>query len=49
VPVIVITSKDLTEEDRRRLEGQVARVLQKSALSLEGLVTELRALVADHL
>jgi len=45
VPVVVITAKDITEEDRRRLNGQVVRVLQKSTLSLEGLVTELRALV----
>ena len=48
VPVVVITAKDVTEEDRRRLNGQVVRVLQKSTLSLEGLVTELRTLVADR-
>jgi CheY-like chemotaxis protein len=47
VPVVVITAKDITEEDRRRLNGQVARVLQKSTLSLEGLTTELRALVKE--
>ena len=31
VPVVVITAKDLTEEDLRRLEGGVKRVFQKGA------------------
>jgi len=31
VPVIVITAKDLTEEDRRRLNGGVERIIQKGA------------------
>jgi signal transduction histidine kinase/DNA-binding response OmpR family regulator/ligand-binding sensor domain-containing protein len=40
VPVVVITAKDITEEDRRRLNGGVARILQKSQLSMEDLVRE---------
>ena len=40
VPVVVITAKDITEEDRRRLNGQVARILQKTQLSMEDLVRE---------
>ncbi len=43
VPVIVITAKDLSDEDRRRLNGEVARILQKSALSMADLVAEVRA------
>ena len=31
VPVIVITAKDLTAEDHQRLNGEVARILQKAA------------------
>jgi glycine cleavage system regulatory protein len=46
VPVIVITSKDVTEEDRRRLDGQVARILQKSGMNIADLVAEVRALTA---
>jgi CheY-like chemotaxis protein len=46
VPVIVITSKDITEEDRRRLDGQVARILQKSGMNIADLVAEVRALTA---
>jgi CheY-like chemotaxis protein len=30
IPVVVITSKDLTAEDRSRLNGEVERVIQKS-------------------
>jgi CheY-like chemotaxis protein len=43
VPVVVITAKELTEEDRERLNGGVARILQKSALRMEDLVTEVIA------
>jgi CheY-like chemotaxis protein len=30
IPVVVITAKDLTDEDRRRLNGGVERIIQKS-------------------
>ena len=40
VPVIVITAKELTAEDRRRLNGQVERILQKGVYRLEELVEE---------
>jgi CheY-like chemotaxis protein len=30
IPVVVVTAKDLTEEDRRRLNGSVLRVIRKS-------------------
>ena len=45
VPVIVITAKDLTQEDRRRLNGEVARILQKGATSTDQLLSEIRSLV----
>jgi CheY-like chemotaxis protein len=44
VPVVVITAKDITEQDRKRLNGQVARVMQKASLRMEDLVREVRAL-----
>ena len=44
VPVVVITAKDITVEDRRRLNGQVAKILQKGTTSSEELLAELRAL-----
>ena len=45
VPVIVITAKDLTDEDRRRLSGEVARILAKDTTSRDSLVAEVRQLL----
>jgi CheY-like chemotaxis protein len=30
IPVVIITAKDLTEEDRDRLNGGIERIIQKS-------------------
>jgi len=49
VPVIVITAKDLTEEDRRRLNGGVERILQKGATSQQEVVELVRALLAGRI
>jgi two-component system, NtrC family, sensor kinase len=46
LPIVVITAKDLSSEDHERLNGYVARVLQKGALSRETLLGEVRDLVA---
>jgi CheY-like chemotaxis protein len=45
IPVIVITARDLTAEDRRRLNGCVEKVLQKGTYSRDGLLAEVRELV----
>jgi DNA-binding response OmpR family regulator len=45
VPVIVITAKDLTEDDRRRLNGGVERIIQKGPTSREQLLAEVRAVL----
>ncbi len=47
VPVIVITAKDLTEEDRRRLNGGVERIIQKGAASREQLLETIRHVMQD--
>jgi len=49
VPVVVLTAKDLTEEDRRRLNGQVARILQKGAFTTADLMAEIRGLLGVDL
>jgi len=46
IPVIVLTAKELTDEDRRRLNGCVEKVLQKGAYSRQSLLREIRDLVA---
>jgi signal transduction histidine kinase/DNA-binding response OmpR family regulator len=45
IPVLVVTAKDLTAEERRRLNGKVEKVIQKGAYSREELLAEVRALV----
>ncbi len=44
VPVVVLTAKDITAEDRARLERQADRIILKGSLSLNELVHELRTL-----
>ncbi len=44
IPIVVLTAKDLTAEERQRLNGCVERVLQKGAVSREQLLKELEAL-----
>ena len=46
IPIVVVTAKDLTEEDHRRLSASVARVLQKGLYSREEMLREVRDLVA---
>ena len=46
VPIVVLTARDLTDDDRRRLHGDVQRVLQKGADDAERLLGEVRRLVA---
>jgi hypothetical protein len=45
IPVIVITARDLTEDDRRRLNGEVARILQKGDRTSADLLAEIRSLI----
>jgi CheY-like chemotaxis protein len=42
IPIIVITAKDLDEEDRQRLNGYVEGILQKGAYKPEELLREVR-------
>ena len=44
VPVLVVTSKDITVEDRRRLNGRIHALLTKERLTPEKLRQHLEAL-----
>ncbi len=46
IPVVVITAMNLTPDDRLRLNGYVAQILQKGAYTREALLQEVRDLVA---
>ena len=45
IPVIVVTAKELSAQDRQRLNGSVEKILQKGAYSREELIHEVRDLV----
>ena len=47
IPVIVVTAKDLTGEDRARLNGMVEDVLEKNAYTREDLLEHVREAVAS--
>jgi CheY-like chemotaxis protein len=46
IPVVVITARDLTDEDRRRLSYGVERILQKDAPTLDEMLREVSATLA---
>jgi PAS domain S-box-containing protein len=48
IPVVVLTAKDLTPEERAFLQGHVERILQKGAHSREELLREVRQVVARY-
>ncbi|MGH7552300.1 MAG: ATP-binding response regulator, partial [Longimicrobiales bacterium] len=49
IPVVVVTAKDLTTEERMRLNGQVALVLQKGIYQTGELLRETGRLVASRI
>jgi CheY-like chemotaxis protein len=48
IPVVVVTAKDLTAEDRGRLTGRVFQVLHKGTLTRDGLLHEVQRMVAER-
>jgi CheY-like chemotaxis protein len=42
IPIIVVTAKDITAEDRLRLNGYVEKTLQKSQYSRDELLRDVR-------
>ena len=46
IPIVVITAKDLSREDRERLNGYVQKILQKGTHGRAELLAEVRELVA---
>jgi len=45
IPVVVVTAKELTADERSRLQGQVEKLVQKGAYSRDALLAEVRDLV----
>ena len=49
IPVLVLTAMDLTDEDRRRLNGEVEQVMQKGAYDRDELLREVGRALADSI
>jgi adenylate cyclase len=49
IPIVVVTAKDLTEEDRQRLNGDVERIVQKSGQTIDELLEHVRGSARRHL
>jgi CheY-like chemotaxis protein len=49
IPVIIVTARDLTAQDRQRLNGGVAQVVSKGVFTPEQLLAQLRARVHQYL
>jgi CheY-like chemotaxis protein len=45
IPVIVVTAKELTSDEQKRLEGQIHTLLQKGEFMNDELLDEVRALI----
>jgi signal transduction histidine kinase/CheY-like chemotaxis protein len=46
IPIVVVTAKDVSEEDRRRLQGGVVSLIERRGLDQDSLVDLLRSQVA---
>jgi CheY-like chemotaxis protein len=46
IPIVVVTAKDLSHEDRERLNGHVQKILQKGTHGRDQLLAEVRELVS---
>ncbi|HEX8919246.1 MAG TPA: hypothetical protein VF898_12140, partial [Chloroflexota bacterium] len=49
IPIVVLTAKDIGPDERRRLNGRVEKVIQKGALTIDDLLSQMRQLVASHI
>ncbi len=47
IPVVVLTARDLTEADRRRLNGDVEKIVQKGLWDHAALLDEMQRLVGE--
>jgi CheY-like chemotaxis protein len=45
IPVVVVTARDPSLEEKRRLEGSVVRILQKGSCEQQRLLEEIKAQV----
>jgi CheY-like chemotaxis protein len=49
IPIVVLTAKEISAEERRALNGQVAKVVQKASLKIDDLLAELSHLITNRI
>ncbi len=47
IPIIIITAKDITQDDRQRLNGRVSAILQKGSYNKDHLLKQVRGLLKN--
>jgi len=47
IPIVVVTAQELTNEDRKRLNGNVEKILRKDGISRDSLLEQVCDLLAD--
>jgi CheY-like chemotaxis protein/nitrogen-specific signal transduction histidine kinase len=48
IPIVVVTSKDITKADRLRLNGGVAKLIEKKSFAHDDLLSEIRSTLETH-
>ncbi|MBT5867436.1 MAG: response regulator [Nitrospinaceae bacterium] len=48
IPIVVITSKELTQADRLRLNGGVEKLIEKKSLEQSDFLSEIREILSHH-
>jgi adenylate cyclase len=48
IPIIVVTAKDLTDEDRQQLTGGVEHIIDKGTFTKGDMLQQIRDLVSRH-
>jgi CheY-like chemotaxis protein len=47
IPIVVVTAKDITDEDRQRLSGGVVGLIEKRGFGRDELLGQIRMLVTE--
>jgi CheY-like chemotaxis protein len=47
-PIMVLTAKELTQEDKQQLNGQVSNILKRGSTGASDLLALLREVIADR-
>jgi hypothetical protein len=44
----VLTAKEVSPEERKKLNGQVAKIVQKGSIAIDDLLRDLGAVITHH-